>query len=175
MAAIALLNIVMKYGYTRKKYPVMYPCMSSIDKATFKEMFGFAGWNTFGSLAIVGRNQGIAIVLNKFFGTIINASYGIANQINGLITYFSATLQKSINPQLMISEGMQNRERMLKIAFMSSKYSVLITLLLVIPLIIEMPYILELWLSSLFRYHPCYCCFNLYQENKNGLILKSSW
>ena len=152
MAAIALLNIVMKYGYTRKKYPVMYPCMSSINKATFKEMFGFAGWNTFGSLAIVGRNQGIAIVLNKFFGTIINASYGIANQINGLITYFSATLQKSINPQLMISEGMQNRERMLKIAFMSSKYSVLITLLLVIPLIIEMPYILELWLHEVPAY-----------------------
>lgn len=148
MAGIAILNAALKYGYTRKKYKVMYPCLNSLDKTTFKEMFSFAGWNTFGSLAIVGRNQGIAIVLNKFFGTIINASYGIANQINGLITYFSATLQKSINPQLMISEGMQNRDRMLKIAFMSSKYSVLITLLLIIPLIIEMPYILELWLHD---------------------------
>lgn len=152
MAVIAILNAVIKYGYTRKRYTSMYPSIDCLDKNTFKEMFGFAGWNTFGSMAVVGRNQGIAIVLNKFFGTIINASYGIANQISGLINYFSATLQKSINPQLMKSEGMNDRKRLLKYAFISSKYSVLIMLLLVIPLIVEMPYLLKLWLHDVPTY-----------------------
>ena len=148
MALISILNALMKYGYTHTHYKNMFWDRSSLDKQTFKDMFGFAGWNVFGSLAVVGRNQGIAIVLNKFFGTIINASYGIANQISALINYFSVTLQKSINPQLMKSEGMNNRERMLKISFLSSKYSVLIMLLLIIPLIIEMPYVLNLWLHD---------------------------
>ena len=151
-ALITIGGVAAKYIYTRLKYRNLVPNYHLFDKQIFKEMFSFAGWNTFGSLAVISRNQGIAIVLNKFFGTIINASYGIANQISGLINYFSATLQKSINPQLMKSEGMKNRDRMLKIAFMSSKYSVLITLLLIIPLIVDMPYILRLWLHDFPEY-----------------------
>ena len=148
MAAIAILNIVLKYGYTRKKYPVMYPCIRSIDKATFKEMFGFAGWNSFSAFSMTGRNQGIAIILNLFMGTIVNAAYGIANQINGLLVYFSSTIQKSFNPQLMRSEGMKDNDRMLRFSFSLSKMSVLAIVILAIPLIAEMPYVLSLWLGD---------------------------
>ncbi len=161
MAGIAVFNTMAKYIYTRKKYKIMSPDIHCFNKNIFKDMLRFAGWTTYGSLAFVCRNQGIAIVLNKFFGTIINASYGIANQINGLVTYFSATLQKSINPQLMKSEGMQDRQRMLNIAFMASKYTVLITLILIVPLIVEMPFIMHVWLKNVPQYAVTFAILTL--------------
>lgn len=151
-ALITILGALAKYIYTRFKYPFLTPQRNQVNKESITEMMSFAGWNVYGALASVTRNQGIAILLNKFFGAIINASYGIANQINGLVSYFTATLQKSINPQLMQSLGAKDNERMLKLAFLSSKYSTLIVIMLNIPMIIEMPYILTLWLQKIPEY-----------------------
>lgn len=150
MATISLLGVVMKVHYTYSKYHhLKINIRSYFDKTIFKEMSSFSGWSTLGSFAMIGRNQGAAVVLNIFLGTTVNAAYGIANQINGVLISFSTTLQKSINPQLMQSEGMKNRERMIKIAFASSKYSVLILSFLAIPLLIELPYVLALWLNTI--------------------------
>lgn len=133
--------------YTKYKYrEIKINVKKYFERDLFREMFSFAGYNTISGFAMICRNQGIAVVLNLFFGTVINAAYGIANQINGVLSNFSSTLQKSINPQLMKSEGAQNRERMLSISFISSKFSVLILSFFAIPLIIEMPYVIRLWL-----------------------------
>ena len=148
MAVIAILDTTIKYGYTRKRYSSMYPNIDCLDKNSFKEMFSFAGWNTFSAFSMTGRNQGIAIILNLFMGTIVNAAYGIANQINGLLVYFSSTLQKSFNPQLMKSEGMKDNNRMLLFSFSLSKMSTLAIIILALPLIVEMPYVLSLWLGE---------------------------
>ena len=107
MASIAVINMLLNRYFIYFRYKE-YRCNFRIyfDRLTFREMFGFMGWNTFGAVAVIGRNQGIAIILNRSFGTVLNAAYGIANQINGVLGYFSNTFNKSINPQLMQSEGM---------------------------------------------------------------------
>ena len=149
IAFITILIYVIKWAYVRLRYNhLRFSCTKYYDASLFKKMFGFAGWNTVGALAGVGRIQGIAIILNTFFGTIVNAAYGIANQVNGVLNYFSATIQKSINPQLMLSEGEGNRQRMIRISYYSSKYSSLLISMLAIPLIIEAPYVLNLWLGE---------------------------
>jgi O-antigen/teichoic acid export membrane protein len=96
----------------------------------------------------MGRNQGVAVIINLFLGTIANAAYGIANQINGALSHFASTFQKAINPQLMKSEGMGNRERLIRISFISSKFSVLAIGLFAVPLIIEMNDVLHVWLKD---------------------------
>lgn len=150
MGIVAVVVFTMKFLYVRYKYKylVLKP-RRYFDKKQFSKMFGFAGWNTMGSMALIGRNQGISVVLNVFYGTIINAAYGIANQVNSLMNYLSQTLQQAINPQLMRSEGMKDRERMMRISYISCKYSVLIICLPAIPLIIEMPYVYKLWLNNI--------------------------
>ena len=149
IAFVTILTAILKYVYIVIKYKnFAIGLLKYYDKTVFKEMSGFAGWNTFGGVAIIGRNQGMAIILNLFYGTIANAAYGIANQLNSLLSYFTSTLQQAINPQLMRSEGMGDRNRLLRISFTSSKFSVLIICLLAIPLIVEMPYVAELWLKD---------------------------
>lgn len=148
-----ILVFVIKYAYTRFKYRSLYLSLSAChNKKLLKEMFGFAGWNTLTSFAIIGRNQGIAIVLNHFWGSVINAAYGIGNQVNGVLNYFSSTIQKSVNPQLMMSEGLQERDRLFSMSFGLTKFSCLCLSAIALPLLFEMPTILTLWLHEYPRY-----------------------
>lgn len=145
---IAILTYFMKYGWTYIAYKSYRIKISKLKNALYlNEMFSFAGWNLFGGLAVVGRNQGVAIIINLFMGTIVNAAYGVANQINGALSQFSSTFQKAINPQLMKSEGMNDRNRLLRVSYISSKFSVLALSFFAIPLIIEMPDVLSIWLG----------------------------
>lgn len=149
VAFISILTFCMKYGWCRYAYKD-YHIQLSIYRGRFKikEMLGFTGWNLFGSLAMIGRNQGVAVIINIFLGTIANAAYGVANQINGALGHFSATFQKAINPQLMKSEGMNDRNRLLRISFISSKFSVLALAFFAVPLIMEMEEVLTIWLKD---------------------------
>ena len=153
MALLAISITLMNRIYVRHTYKEFsFHPSEIIKRETFLEMLGFAGWNTLGSVAMVGRNQGIAIILNLFYGTVVNAAYGIANQINGVLNYFSTTFQRALNPQLMQSEGMKDRSRLIRISLVSSKFSVLVLSFFAIPLIIEMSYVLELWLKDVPAY-----------------------
>ncbi len=158
MALIQIIEVFIKRTYVLRTYQDMHRLpLKQLDKSLFKEMFAFSGWNTFGSFAMVCRNQGMAIVLNLFFGTIINAAYGVANQVNGILSSFSGSLQKAINPQLMQSEGADQRNRMLFLAATSIKVSVLIFATMAIPLIIEMKTILEWWLDDVPAHTVRFC------------------
>ena len=153
MTGIPIINFVIKYLYTHYTYKELYISRTLLwNPAVLKQMFNFTSWNTFGALAIVGRNQGLAIILNLFRGTVINAAYGIASQINAIMGYFSQTLRKSIHPQLMQSEGKGDRARMLRLVFTSSKFSVLVMGVIAIPLIVELPLVLKLWLTNVPEY-----------------------
>lgn len=149
VAAISFLILFIKFcwcSYAYREYKIRLK--GKRGRFYIKEMLGFTGWNLFGSLAMIGRNQGVAVVINLFLGTVANAAYGVANQINGALGHFSTTFQKAINPQLMKSEGMNDRNRLLRISFISSKFSVLALALFAVPLIIEMDEVLKLWLKD---------------------------
>lgn len=149
VALISILTFFVKYGWCKKAYNnYSIELIKYKGKFRTKEMLGFTGWNLFGGLAMIARNQGVAVIINLFLGTITNAAYGIANQINGAIGSFSSTFQKAINPQLMKSEGMNDRNRLIRISYISSKFSVLALALFAIPLILEMDEVLMLWLKD---------------------------
>lgn len=150
---ITILTFLIYVTYVLIRYRATYKVnLRLYENSVMKQMFGFMGWNALGSFAMLGRNQGVAIIFNLFFGTVANAAYGIANQVHGALQYFSSTFQKAINPQLMISEGMNSRDRVIRIAFISSRISVFVLSLFAIPLIIEMPYVLKLWLRDVPEY-----------------------
>ncbi|WP_165021101.1 hypothetical protein [Dysgonomonas sp. ZJ279] len=122
---------------------------STIRKSLLKELTSFAGWNLFGAVCGMGRSQGLAIILNIFFGTVVNAAYGISNQVAGQMNFFSATMLRALNPQIMKSEGMGDRKRMLNLSMMASKFAFSLFAILAIPIIFEIDTILGIWLESI--------------------------
>ncbi|WP_177765360.1 MATE family efflux transporter [Flavobacterium sp. I3-2] len=117
------------------------------DILLFKEMFSFAGWNTLGSLAVVCRNQGVAVVLNIFFGTFVNAAYGVANQLNSLVITFASTLTTVFTPMIVKSKGANDHDKMIFVSVFSSKVSFLLSSFIAIPVLLHTEFILNHWLK----------------------------
>ena len=163
MASIVVLNFLAFsiYGMVRFKECSIIIRKRDIDMMHIKNLTGFAGWTTYGMACVAARNQGTAVVLNHFFNTVVNAAYGIAFQINGAIVFLVVSIQNAMNPQLMQAEGSGNREKMLKMATQLSKFSVAILNIAIIPLVVEMPAILDLWLKDVPEGTTMFCRFIL--------------
>lgn len=131
--------------YCRRKFP---ECRISprLNLRTLKEIGGFAGWNFIGVASGVLRNQGNNIILNLFYGTVVNAAYAIAMQVNNAVSQLSDNFMVSVNPQITKYCASQEINEMHKLIFRSSKLSFFLTWILVLPIIVNTPYILYLWL-----------------------------
>lgn len=116
------------------------------------ELMHYAGWNLFGNLAGVGFTQGLNMLLNIFFGPVVNAANGIANQVNGAIVSFIGNFQVALNPQIVKSYASENKEYMQKLIFQGSRFSFYLLLLLTLPVIYQTEYILTLWLKNVPEY-----------------------
>lgn len=122
------------------------------DSRLFKEMFSFAGWSVVGNLGFSFKDQGSNIILNLFFGTIVNAARGIALQVNGIICNFSNSFTMALNPQITKQYAAGNIESSVKLVYAGCRYSFFLLLLITIPVVINIDYLLELWLGIVPEY-----------------------
>ena len=143
LITLLLMTIYCTYYYTECKIHII----RLWDKSIFIEITKFAGWNFLGTTSSMIGNYGIGIVLNHFHGAILNAAQGIATQLSGQLMAFSRNMLKAITPIIAKSEGGGNRDMMLKASLTGCKFSFFIFAFFCIPAIIEMPYILKVWLQ----------------------------
>lgn len=118
------------------------------DGTLLKQIFGFFGWNFLTAITSLFSIQGVNILLNHFFGTLLNAAQGIANQVNGALSQFSENMKKALNPVITKNAGSKNISAMNKAAAAGCKFSSLLTMLFAIPVCLEIKYILSLWLKE---------------------------
>lgn len=126
-----------------------------------KEMTSFAGWNFMRAMSGMVSQYGLSIVLNHFWGTVLNAAQGIANQISGQLMVFSNTMLKALNPVIAKSKGSGNNALMLKSSLMGCKYSYMMILVFALPFMLEAPYIIKLWLKTVPEWCVVFCRFQL--------------
>lgn len=117
-------------------------------KSLYKQLVSFSGWAMFGSVANLGLQQGINVIINIFYGVTINAAVGIANQVNSAVMQFVSGFQQALNPQLIKSEAEGDRKRQFQLICESSKLSFFIMFVVAFPLLLNLEYILTLWLGE---------------------------
>lgn len=118
------------------------------DKKLLKEMISFAGWKLFGNMMVVANTQGVNILLNLFFGTVINAARGIAVQVDGAVSGFVTNFQLAVRPQITKSYAASEGNRLKDLMVLSSKFSYFLLLFFILPIFLEADKILELWLDE---------------------------
>ena len=153
---VMLFNLLAFMIYCQRKYPesCILPSPRQWNAKIQKKIVGFATWNLYGMGCIVVRTQGVAVLINNFFkGTLLNSSYGIAMQVQGSISFFSSAIHKSIVPQIVKSEAAGNHKRAISLSETACKFGFLILLLVLAPIIAELPMILGVWLKEV----PPYC------------------
>lgn len=144
---VQIINFALYVSYAK----LQFKCLrwtKDIDKSLLKGMLSFSGWTLVGSFAFMFKGQGVNLVLNSFFGTIINAARGVAFQINSAVMGFSSNLTMSFRPQLVHSYAEGNTKRTYSLFSSQSRLCYVITLMLITPIILEMDYLLHLWLGN---------------------------
>ena len=148
MLAYTLFNCLSYYLYCRRNHCDVIRLRLNKDKALYKEMVSFSGWTMFGAFANVGKSQGCAIIINFFFGTLVNAAYAIAHQVETFIMMFARSLGSAAVPQTTKSFSAGDIQRSITLTSHISKYTFILMALISFPVMLEIDFLLGLWLKE---------------------------
>lgn len=117
-------------------------------KDRVRTIFSYAGWVMTGSLAYLSCTQGLNILLNIFFGPIVNAAQALATQLQGALNQFSTNFMMAVKPQITISYAQGNLSRMHTLVLTSTKLGALLMLVILVPFFMETEFLLGIWLKN---------------------------
>jgi O-antigen/teichoic acid export membrane protein len=122
------------------------------NKALFKEIMGYMGWNVFGGSVGIIKHQAVNILLNQFFNPIVVAARGIASSVNNAVALFFHNFNAALRPQIIKHYAAGQKNEMLMLVFQGSKGNYFLMYLFALPFFLEMPLMLSLWLKNLPEY-----------------------
>lgn len=131
------------------------------DKVLLKDLMSFSGWTLMGQASVVIKNQGEAILINRFFTVAANAAMGVASQVANALEMFVSNFQTAFNPQLIQSYASKDYESHKNLLFRASKFSYFLLLIMLIPIVANIDFILNLWLQEVPEYTNYFVTFIL--------------
>ena len=146
--------------YAMNKFDVSHFKLT-VNNNLIKKMLNFSGWDLYGNASVVGRTQGVNILLNLFFGALLNAASGIAMQVQGAVMSFAASALSAVRPQIVKSYASGDYQRTTFLVINAAKFTYFILLMVSLPLILEMKYILALWLGMVPPFAVLFCQYIL--------------
>lgn len=153
---------ILKQLYSVRKYSeCKIDLKKYFDKDMSKKILSFSGWNLFGSIASISVTQARSVILNMFLGVSVNAADGISTKVSEQVNMISVSMTRALNPQLIKSEGGGRRKRMIYLTVISSKFSSYLFAIVAIPIIVEAPHLLSLWLKNVPEYAIIFCQLTL--------------
>jgi O-antigen/teichoic acid export membrane protein len=161
---LSLLMRTIQRIFCKIRYPNVVFSSQFMDKDLTKKMLTFSGWNFFESICIISRAKVLPILVNLFFGTAMNAVFNIVTQVVTHISTFSFTLSRASAPQIISGMADKNLERPKILAISSCKLQLFLVSLFGIPLILNIDYVLLIWLKKVPEYLSGLCCLALLNE-----------
>lgn len=144
--AVSFINTALYRAYCKKHYKecVFKPVW---DKDIFREIWGYNIWNLFGSVAYIFQTQGVGVVLNQFYGPIVNSARAIAFSVNTAVVSFSQNFSTAIQPQIVKNYAKKDYNGAFNLVFRGCRMTHFLMLIFVVPLILNMEFVLSLWLK----------------------------
>lgn len=131
------------------------------DKSLLIPMLSFSGWDLYGNMSVVGRTQGVNMLLNIFFGTVLNAANGVANQVQAAVMSFSGNVLTAVRPQIVKNYATGNISYMVMLINNTAKFTFLLLWGISLPLLLETHFVLKLWLKTVPDYTVIFCQLTL--------------
>lgn len=160
--------------YCKKKFE---ECQLQVcwDSSMFKSMITFSGWDLYGHLSTVARTQGVNMLLNMFFGPVLNAASSIAANVQGAAMGFASNVLTATKPQIIKYYAQENYKEMVHLMSNAIRLNYLILMIVSIPLIVEIHYVLNLWLGVVPEHTVVFCAltliFNFYGNMSSVLVI----
>lgn len=147
MFGVCFLTSAFYTIYSVRRFPESHGKFT-IEREYFNPIMNFAGWSLFGTLAWMCKSQGVNIVLNIFFGPIVNASYAIATQVNTAVNNLVQNFTTALNPQLVKNFATNEQEQLIQLIERGTKFSFLLLFIIAAPLLLYTNNLLEIWLKN---------------------------
>jgi len=152
-----ICTLILRILYTRRYLESRFKFHRIEDYSVIKSVSSYLGWSTVSSLFVLLRNQGYAFIFNIVGGVIVNSAYGIANQVNALVTYCVEALMQPIRPQIMKNESAGNQEKSIHITLFSTKCILFISTIVIVPLFVFINEVLRLWIADVPPHCASFC------------------
>lgn len=151
-----ILTTTFVFVYVHHSFPKMrYYAVR--DKKMYIAVFSFSGWSLFGNLACMSYTQGLNMIINMFFGPVVNAARAVSLQIEQSVRTFVTNFQAAANPQIIKNCATKDWTSMHLLMFRSSKFSVFLLYIFTLPIVLEVNTILNLWLKDVPEYTAIFC------------------
>ena len=148
MFVAGALNRVITQIYCTVSFSESKIKIAFLDKKIVRSIMSFSVWTLLGALRSVCHSQGMAIMLNVFFGVFVNAAIGVANQVDGIVRQFVSNFLTALNPQVVKCYASENLRDMHELILRGGRMAFCLVSLFVLPLILETPTIISLWLKN---------------------------
>lgn len=122
------------------------------DILLYKEMIGISGWNFLGSGATIATVAGMGIIINMFTNVVVNSAKGIASQIETIVKQLVDNFMISVRPQITKSYAWGDYQYLQLLISRGSRFSLYLMSALCFPIILNVDYILKLWLGNVPEY-----------------------
>lgn len=123
-----------------------------VKKDIVKEVFSYSVWVTIGASSAIFKEQGVNVLVNRFFGVLMNTARGVSMQVYYVVNQFSTSISSAINPQITKSFASGDTDRSIKLTFLLTKSQGLVLFVVSLPLLLETEYLLGLWLKEVPEY-----------------------
>lgn len=144
------ISVILRAIYANYCYRHFQECRYhySMDKKLVSTMISYTGWNFLGAWAGTLRGQGVNMVMNNFFGAAANAAQGVSQHVLGAITGLVSNFNMAMNPQIIKRYAAGEKESMFNLLFKGSRFSFILLLVVSTPIVVEAPFVLDLWLKD---------------------------
>lgn len=157
---LQFIDILLYYLYCRTNFEeCKYRFV--LDKPLLYKMFDYSLWHLAGNSAAVLNTHGINILLNLFFGTMVNAAKGVANQVLTAVRGFANNFMMALNPQITQSYAKKDFDYMFNLVYKGSRFSFYLMLIPSLPIIINAEAILSIWLKEVPEHAVFFVQFSL--------------
>ena len=157
IAITTLISFIAYHCICYKHWPELVKWKFCNRFKEYKDLLVFNNYNLLASVSLLGRSQGSNVLINYFFGTVVNGAYGIARTVQGFVEIIASNFDQASAPQITQSVGNGNLERASSLANTICRYCQLITMLVVFPLFVETDFLLGLWLGTVPNYSVSFC------------------
>ena len=161
MACMTLGSMLSYRLYCRAKWPEIVRRRRCRDRALYKEIFAFNTWSALGAGASLARTNGSSMIINFFFGTVVNGAFSIAFQLENFAWMSVIRISNTAAPQITRNYGTGDRTRSLDLVGKISRFSALLMTIIVFCGLSELDFVLGLWLKEVPPGALLYCRWTL--------------
>lgn len=148
MSITTFVTFVVYHYFSFRYWPKVIRWNFVREWSLYKGVLSFNNYNLLSTAAVMGRGQGANLLINYFFGTVVNGAFAVAKSVEAYVMIFTGNFDGAAAPQITQNYSAGNMDRVMSIVCKVGKYCILLMMVVFFPLYAELEFVLELWLAK---------------------------